>query len=98
LVSLQPGLHRVASPSKVETYAALGLKIVALIDPESRLAARIERDGLGRVARTQTVDGVAEAIKASMADATVAAGPRSHPIGNPLGAWIELFRKLDARP
>jgi len=63
LVSLQSGMHRVASPSKVQTYAALGLPMVALVDPGSKLAADIESKGLGCVARSATAKGVRDAVK-----------------------------------
>lgn len=96
LVALQPGMYRVASPSKVQTYAALGLPIVALVDPESQLAAQIVSDGLGCVASPPNADGVAQAIRDVMAK-----GPRpkvlepSDTQSDPLSAWPELIASLE---
>ena len=49
LVSLAPNLYRVAYPSKVQTYASLGLRILALVEPESNLARNLEEQKRGAV-------------------------------------------------
>lgn len=87
LVSLQPGMLGVASPSKVQTYAAVGLPMVLLIDPESQLAAQIESRGLGRVARPATADGVAAAVAGLIAEP----GNRPPPDIDPSIDWLALF-------
>lgn len=47
IVSLTPGLYRYAFPSKLLTYLAASLKILAIIEPESRLAKMILENHLG---------------------------------------------------
>ncbi len=87
LVSLLPGMFRVASPSKVQTYAALGVKVLALVEPESRMAQELEARGGGVATRTLTPEGVAEALSRALAT------PCPPPIEvDPLKAWVELMQ------
>lgn len=62
LLSLAPGLHRVSCPSKLATYAGLGLPVLALVDPASALARRIEASGMGAVPRGPSPGAIAEAL------------------------------------
>ena len=87
LVSLLPGMFRVASPSKVQTYVALGVPVVALVEPESRLAQELEAQGLGAATRTLTPEGVAEALSRALAT------PRPPPLEqDTLSAWVGVMQ------
>ena len=68
LVSLLKGMTAVAYPSKLLTYQALGLPVLALVEPESALARGLEESGTGVVARTRSAAGVAEALERALAD------------------------------
>lgn len=70
LVSLLPGLYRVAYPSKALTYLALGVPVLALVEPESNLAKDLAKHGHGRVPPTQTPQAIAATL-AAMLDAPV---------------------------
>lgn len=96
LVSLQSGMHRVASPSKVQTYADLGLPMVALVDPDSKLAAEIESRGLGCVSPRATAEGVAAAVKVLLARCTHSNATQSNPGKNQVAAWPDLIAELEA--
>lgn len=63
LVSLSPDIYRVAYPSKVLTYAGLGVPILALVEPESHLARELEAAGVGVVAQDPTAQGIATALR-----------------------------------
>lgn len=63
LVSLSPSLYKVAFPSKIATYGDLGLKVLALIEPESQLARDLERRGLGAVPAAATPSAIAVALE-----------------------------------
>lgn len=68
LVALTPDIYRVAYPSKVLSYAGLGLPILALIEAESRMAKDLATQGIG-AAPTPAADGtlppsaIAEALE-----------------------------------
>ncbi|UIP07377.1 glycosyltransferase family 4 protein [Erythrobacter sp. SDW2] len=50
IVSLEPGLYRLAFPSKTLTYLGLGLPLLCVVEPESQLARMVADNGLGWVA------------------------------------------------
>lgn len=56
VVSLQPGLYRFAYPSKVLTYLAAGIPILALVEEESELARTIRDRHAGQVAPWSLTD------------------------------------------
>ena len=62
LVSLAPGIYRVSYPSKMLTYAALHLPMLALVEPQSHLARTVAAEGLGAVPAAATEDAVSEAL------------------------------------
>lgn len=62
LVSLSKGLYRVAYPSKVASYRALGLKILALIEPESELVKEIIATKCGTAPSNTTPLAISEAL------------------------------------
>ena len=67
LVALTPDIYRVAYPSKILTYAGLGVPVLALVEPESRLAQELEGAGIGAVAATPDADRIAAALEALLA-------------------------------
>lgn len=62
LVSLGQNIYKVAYPSKIATYRDLGLKILALVEPESLLAQEIEHRGEGAVPKNGTPEAIALAL------------------------------------
>lgn len=66
LVSLSADIYRVAYPSKIATYQALGLKILALVEPESQMARDLEASGRGAVPTTATPEAIGEALEKLM--------------------------------
>lgn len=69
LVSLTPDIYRVAYPSKLLTYAGLGVPVLALVEPESQLAQELVRAGIGRAAAAPTAEGIATALEALLSAA-----------------------------
>jgi colanic acid biosynthesis glycosyl transferase WcaI len=63
LVSLSANIYRVAYPSKVSTYLDLGLRILAMVEPESQLARELEQRGTGAVPRAATPVAIAAALE-----------------------------------
>ncbi len=63
LVSLTPDIYRVAYPSKVLTYAGLGVPVLALVEPESHLAQGLESAGIGAVAQAATPEAIGAALR-----------------------------------
>ena len=50
------------------TYAGLGVPVLALVEPESRLAQGLEGAGVGLAAQSPTPEGIADALTALLAD------------------------------
>ncbi|MGG7646083.1 glycosyltransferase family 4 protein [Rhodovulum sp. YNF3179] len=69
LVALAPGIYRVAYPSKLLTYAQLGVAVLALVEPESALARDIRERGLGVVPKSDDPRDIAEALDELLASA-----------------------------
>ncbi|MCP5396150.1 MAG: glycosyltransferase family 4 protein [Sphingomonadaceae bacterium] len=67
LVSLEPNIYRVAYPSKVATYRALGLKILALVEPESQLARELVEQDRGAAPISPTPEAISEALEKLLA-------------------------------
>lgn len=63
LVSLSTNIYRVACPSKIATYRHLGLRILALVEPESALARDVEAEGRGAVPASPEPRAIAEALE-----------------------------------
>lgn len=63
LVSLSPGVYKVAYPSKVLTYAGLGIPILALVEPESELANALKSGGIGAVPAEDTPTAIASELE-----------------------------------
>ena len=98
LVSLAPGIHRVASPSKVQTYLGMGLSVLALVEPDSHLARDLEKTGRGRAPKAATPEAIADALHDLLmtpptslrSDRPVSAGLTE--------AWQELIASLETSP
>lgn len=63
LVSLLPGVTRVAYPSKVVDYQSLGLPVFAIIDPNSDLAAEVTAQHYGHVCLATDGSGMADELR-----------------------------------
>ncbi len=61
VIPLAPNIHRVGFPSKLMTYLAAGLPVLAIVERDSALASYIEKAEAGLV-----VDGEPEAIAAAI--------------------------------
>lgn len=62
LVALSPGMYHAAYPSKVLSYAALGVPMLALVESESELAKAVRHSGIGIVPHDDTPEAVALAL------------------------------------
>lgn len=90
LVSLSPNLYRVAYPSKIATYLELGLRLLALVEPESQLASELERLGVGVVPHEGTPHAIAAALEALLAQPATAVAAFPNQLG-----WPALIARLD---
>ncbi|MBU2167323.1 MAG: glycosyltransferase family 4 protein [Alphaproteobacteria bacterium] len=86
LVSLSPGIYRVAFPSKVMTYLGLGVPILALVEPQSQLARSLAASGLGAFPETGAPEAVAAALEGLLAQ-----GIRSEAVSD----WYEANAGFD---
>lgn len=93
LVSLSRNINRVAYPSKIATYRDLGLKILALVDPESQIARDLQGSGVGMVPEHETPESIAEALDALLSNrqSSSVQGIHSEPI---IPAWTALIDGL----
>ncbi|WP_112323557.1 glycosyltransferase family 4 protein [Oceanibium sediminis] len=63
LVSLTPGIYRVAYPSKMLTYLGLGVPVLALVEAQSALARTLHDAALGKVPASDAPDAIAAALE-----------------------------------
>jgi len=63
LASLAPNIYRVAYPSKVLTYSAMGLRVLALVEPNSHLARDLEAAQQGAAPTDQTPEAIGQALE-----------------------------------
>jgi glycosyltransferase involved in cell wall biosynthesis len=89
LMSLSPNIYRVAYPSKVSTYLDLGLRVLALVEPESQLAHQLEQRGAGAVPRAASPEAIAAAL-----EILLAASPRAFAIDFEQTSWPALVQQL----
>ncbi|MGH1331350.1 MAG: glycosyltransferase family 4 protein [Paracoccaceae bacterium] len=90
LVSLAPNIYRVAYPSKVSTYRDLNLRVLALVEPDSRLALDLVQSGQGAVPNTQTPDAIQNALERVIDMAVPKADPKANQSAKH-AAWAEIF-------
>jgi glycosyltransferase involved in cell wall biosynthesis len=62
VVSLARGVYRIAYPSKTMMYLSAGCPIVGLVEPQSRIADQICREGLGYVPDGDSAASIARMI------------------------------------
>ena len=102
IVSLEPGIFRLAFPSKTITYLSLGLPVLCIVEPESEIASLIRDNGLGWTAAPD-VAAIAEAtasIEGARADLPdIAQRVRSYYTQNMandaiLGQWSALASRI----
>ena len=70
LVCLAAGIYQVSYPSKVLTYLALGLPMLAVVEPHCQLAAELREQGLGAVPEAATPEAIAQALDGLLSDPT----------------------------
>lgn len=63
LVSLEPGIHRTAYPSKTTMLLAAGCRVLAVVEEESSLARMVEAADLGVTSPPGSVDGLVSAVR-----------------------------------
>jgi len=63
LISLKPGIYRLAYPSKTMTYLGVGTPIMLVIEPESSLAHMVEEEGIGYHASQADPQALAAVIR-----------------------------------
>ena len=63
LASLAPDIYRVAYPSKILTYQGLGLRILALVEPNSHMARDLENASQGAAPSSPTPEAIGEALE-----------------------------------
>lgn len=68
LISLEPEIYRCAFPSKTLTYLELGVPLLAILEPESKLAQMIEENRLGWVAPVRNPAAIGNSIRRAAAD------------------------------
>jgi glycosyltransferase involved in cell wall biosynthesis len=79
IISLSQGMHRVSFPSKLMTYLATGLPVLAIVEPTCELAHLIRDQGIGYVPRSATPQCVAETIWEAYCQCRAGQGPsRAH--------------------
>ena len=66
LVTLAPGMHTVAYPSKATTLRALGAPILAVVEAGSQLARDVRDSGVGLIASNTDVESLASALKTAL--------------------------------
>lgn len=102
LISLREEIYRVAYPSKLLTYLALGLPVLALIEQESALARLLQEAGLGAVPLARTPEEIAKALDRLLANPISSAHIQRWCSNNAdkdavLAQWSSLFHKLDKK-
>ncbi len=106
VVSVQPTVCRVAYPSKTMTYLAIGLPVLAIVEPESELARMIDSEKLGLVVPRPQPRDIAATIRAAIRrreefrarrrDIAHIAGQKFSPVA--IGRqWVELLARLENR-
>jgi glycosyltransferase involved in cell wall biosynthesis len=66
VVSLLPGIYRVAYPSKTATCLAAGCRLLTVVEEQSELAALVRDEDLGAVCPPGDVDALVQAIRAEL--------------------------------
>lgn len=103
LITISPGICRVAYPSKTMTYLKAGCPVLVVVEQDSELAAMVRERGLGVTCAPGDADGLAEAILTASRQGPVTEASRAHirSVGgelfsreNALKRWSALFGEL----
>lgn len=91
IASLAPDIYRVAYPSKIATYLDLGLRVLALVEPESNMARELEASGQGGAPLSDDPEAIGAALDKllAMRDAPPSSATRSEEI---FRAWVGLLQ------
>jgi colanic acid biosynthesis glycosyl transferase WcaI len=103
LVTLAPGVYRVAFPSKTMAYLEAGCPILAAVEPESQLAAFVRDEGVGFTCPPGDPVALAAAVERARSQVAPAqqrarirdAGRRRFGRDRTLAAWSELFARIE---
>jgi colanic acid biosynthesis glycosyl transferase WcaI len=76
VVSLRPGVYRVAYPSKTATCLAAGCRLLAVVESQSDLASLVREENLGTVCPPGDPDALQDAITAELERGPVSAAER----------------------
>lgn len=87
LVSLSANIYRVAYPSKLSTYLDLGLTVLALIEPESRMAQMLEATDQGAVAALPEPEAIGAALERLLSRPRSAPQPEAEAATGTLSSW-----------
>jgi len=74
LLSLREDMYRVAYPSKLLTYLAHGVPVMAVLEPDSALGQLVRNERLGAVPEAQTPEAIGRALEGLLANHV----PRAH--------------------
>ena len=99
VVSLLPGLHPFAFPSKIQTYLAAGLPLFALVDADSSIAGMIDREKLGyHAAWSVGSDAIREKIQDAASHIPPICNVPQHlwSAQTARGKWLSLIDELRA--
>lgn len=77
VVSLRPGIYRVAYPSKTATCLAAGCRLLVVVEDASELARLVRDEDLGTVCAPGDTAGLVRAITAELARGPVSAAERA---------------------
>ena len=104
IVSLIPGVYRVAFPSKTMMYLAAGCPVLAVIEQQSVLAEQLVREQFGWVPEETTPEAIAAAIQRAQEDTLAGRVDRRRirkrcydlfDPENTLEKWVTMFRELN---
>lgn len=104
VVSLQPGVFRVAYPSKTMMYLKAGCRLLVIVEPESELARFVIAENLGVVCPPGDTGILAAQLRSEISrrpsdpeEQTRVQGICQDHFGRPaiLGRWSELLRELE---
>lgn len=70
LVSIMPGIHTAAYPSKTMAYLEANCPLIVIADPSSELATTVSGSGAGLVCRPGSVEDLLEAVEKMLAAGT----------------------------
>lgn len=102
LVSLEPGVYKYAFPSKTMTYWGAGLPIIAIVEPESRLADTCRTEEVGIVVPPGDKIALRDAMSelASNSDLRLAMSRNASRLASDLSRdailkrWVELINGI----